>query len=46
MPHVHLSGMTGLLLVLFIIAAFGSMHLLAASAPDNKFARGWLALGF
>ena len=46
MPHFHLSGLHGLAVFLFVVAAFGSLHLAAVSAPDNKVSQAWLALGF
>jgi hypothetical protein len=46
MPHFHLSGMQGVVLALYIIAVFGAAHLAASSAPENRVARAWLALGF
>lgn len=46
MPHFHLSGMQGVCIFLFVVATFGSLHLAASSAPDNKWAQSWLALGF
>lgn len=46
MPHLHISGMSGAVVALFIVATFGSAHLAASSAPDNKLSKAWLALGF
>lgn len=46
MPSFHLSGMQGVCIFLFVVATFGSLHLLCASAPDNRFAKAWLGLGF
>lgn len=46
MPHFHLSGMQGVILFLYVVAVFGALHLAASSAPENRYARAWLALGF
>lgn len=46
MPHFHISGLHGVLFFLMMVAAFGSLHLLAASAPDNRLSQAWLGLGF
>lgn len=46
MPHVHLSGIHAVGTILVIIAAFGSLHLLAASYPSSTLAQAWLGLGF
>jgi hypothetical protein len=45
-PHFHLSGMHALVVFLIVVAAFGAMHLLAASSPNNRVAQAWLSLGF
>lgn len=45
-PHFHLSGINGITTFLFIVVAFGTAHLLAASMPDNAIARAWVSLGF
>ena len=46
MPHFHLSGLHGLAVFLFVVAAFGSAHLAATAHPDKQLSQGWLALGF
>ncbi len=38
--------MQALVIFLIVIVTFGSMHLMAASIPDSKFARIWFGLGF
>lgn len=45
-PHFHLSGMHALVIFLIVVVAFGALHLLAASAPNNRVAQAWLNLGF
>jgi len=46
LPHVHLSGINGLVTFLFVVAAFGAAHLIAASQPDARVSRAWVSLGF
>lgn len=46
MPHFHISGIHALIVFLYVVAAFGSLHLLALSMPNNRVSRAWLALGF
>lgn len=45
-PHFHISGIHAVIWVLAMITAFGSLHLLAASAPNNRVSQAWFALGF
>jgi len=45
-PHFHISGIHATVVFLFVVAVFGSAHLLAASNPDNRLASAWLGLGF
>lgn len=44
-PHVHLSPVHGIAVVMLIIAVFGTAHLLALTL-DNRFSRALVALGF
>lgn len=46
LPHFHVSGIHAGIVFLFVVAAFGSAHLLAASYPDNKVSMAWTGLGF
>ena len=46
LPHFHVSGIHGLITFLFIVVAFGSIHLLAASYPDSPASQAWTGLGF
>lgn len=47
LPHFHVSGTHGMVTFLFIIVAFGSLHLLANSFPENNLSRAWTdGLGF
>lgn len=43
---MKVNGIQGLVVFLFVLATFGSLHLLAASMPDSKFAKIWFGLGF
>lgn len=45
-PHVHISPVHLLAGLAVTIAVFGTLHLLALTAPDNRAARALLALGF
>jgi len=45
--HLHTGGMQGALMFLFVVAAFGSLHLLAASHPNSVVSKAWIGgLGF
>jgi len=46
MPHFHISGLHAMAVFLMVVAAFGSLHLLALSAPDARVSQAWLSLGF
>lgn len=46
MPHFHISGIHAFVVFIYIVAAFGALHLLAMSATDNRLAKAWLSLGF
>lgn len=43
---MKVNGVQGLVVFLFVLATFGSLHLLAASMPDSKFAKICFGLGF
>lgn len=45
-PHVHISAVHMLANLAFIVAALGTLHLLALSSPDSRLGRALLALGF
>lgn len=45
-PTFRIGGTSGLVILLYVTALFGTLHLLAISKPDNKFAQAWIALGF
>lgn len=44
-PHTHLTAVHGIAVILFVIAVFGTIHLLSLT-NDNRFTRAWIALGF
>lgn len=46
MPHFHVSGLHALVVFLYVVAVFGSLHLTALSMPGNGLSQAWLALGF
>lgn len=43
---VKVSGANAIIVTLYVIAIFGTLHLLAISKPDSKLSRAWLGLGF
>ena len=43
---LKVSGIQGVIIFLFVVATFGSLHMLAASKPDTKLSKMWIALGF
>ena len=43
---LKLSGVQGICIFLFVVATFGALHLLAASAPENRVSQIWTGLGF
>ena len=46
MPTLRIGGMSAIVLLLYMAAVFGSLHLLAVSTPDAMLSKAWLALGF
>lgn len=44
-PHVHISPVHGVATVAFVVAVFGTAHLLCLS-NDNRFTRAWVGMGF
>lgn len=44
-PHVHMSPVHMIAFTAFIVAVFGTLHLLALSA-DSRWSRAFIALGF
>ncbi len=43
---MKVNGIQGVVVFLFVVATFGTLHLLAASMPESKFAKIWFGLGF
>ena len=44
-PHTHISAVHGIAVAAFVLAVFGTLHLLALSS-DSRPSRALLALGF
>lgn len=44
-PHVHISPIHGIAMVLFVIAVLGTLHLLSLTS-DNRASRALVGLGF
>lgn len=45
-PVIKVSGTVAIMVTLYVIVVFGSLHLLAISKPQSKWAQAWIALGF
>lgn len=45
-PHVHITPVHMIATTLFVVAVFGTLHLLALTAEDSRPARALIALGF
>lgn len=45
-PHTHISAVHIGATMLAVVAIFGTVHLLALTAPDSRAARAFIALGF
>ena len=41
-----ISGITAVILFLYVVAIFGATHLLAASFPDSRLSKAYIGLGF
>lgn len=41
-PHVHLSAVHGIAIVLFIFAVFATLHMLAIAHPNNPLSRAFV----
>lgn len=44
-PVFRISGAGGIVVALYVVAVFGSLHLLAISKPDNSWSQAYLGLG-
>lgn len=45
-PVLKISGTVALIIFLYVTILFGTLHLVALSYPDAKWAKSWIALGF
>lgn len=45
-PVFRISGAGGIVVALYIFAIFGTLHLAAMSAPEKRWAKVLIALGF
>lgn len=45
-PAFRIGGTHALVIFLYVVAIFGTLHLFAISFPQSKLARMWIALGF
>lgn len=45
-PVIKVSGIVALIIFAYVIAMFGTAHLVAISNPDHPLAKAWIALGF
>ncbi len=45
-PVMKISGTVALIIFLYVVVIFGTLHLLALSKPDSKWAKAWILLGF
>ena len=45
-PHVHISATHLAASTAAVVAVFGTLHLLALTAPDSRLARAFISLGF
>lgn len=45
-PVLKISGTVALIVFLYTVILFGTLHLVAISKPDSKFSKAWVLLGF
>lgn len=45
-PVLKVSGTVALIIFLYVVVLFGTLHLVALSYPDSKLAKAWVLLGF
>jgi hypothetical protein len=45
-PVFRISGAGGIVVALYVLVVFGTLHLLAISNPEKRFAKVLLSLGF
>lgn len=45
-PVLKISGTVALIVFLYVVVIFGTLHMLALAYPDSKFSKAWVLLGF
>jgi hypothetical protein len=45
-PVLKVSGTVALIVFLYVVVLFGSLHLWATAKPESKLAQAWILLGF
>jgi hypothetical protein len=45
-PVLKISGTVALIIFLYVVVLFGTLHLVALSKPDSKWSKAWVLLGF
>lgn len=45
-PVLKVSGTVALIVFLYVLIMFGTLHLVAISKPNSKWSHAWIALGF
>lgn len=45
-PVLKISGTVAIIIFLYVVVIFGTLHLLALSKPESKLAQSWILLGF
>jgi hypothetical protein len=45
-PVLKISGTVALIIFLYTVVMFGTLHLVALSQPNAKWAKAWILLGF
>lgn len=45
-PVLKVSGTVAIMVFLYVVVIFGTLHLVAMSRPKSKFAQAWTLLGF
>jgi hypothetical protein len=45
-PVLKVSGTVALVVFLYVVVLFGSLHLWALAKPNSKLAQAWTLLGF
>lgn len=45
-PHTHISAVHAVAFLLFSFAVLSTIHLIAITHPDNRFAKAFVAMGW